>query len=129
MSTQITLTLPDEVYQRARQLAQLTGQDIGDVLLDSIDLTLPSILEPLESERPITTLTDDEILALTELQLPSSTDERLSDLLYLQQAGTMTDSERSELNALMLVYKRGLLRKAQALAEAVRRGLREPLSG
>jgi hypothetical protein len=107
----------------------LTGQDIGDVLLDSIDLTLPSILEPLESERPITTLTDDEILALTELQLPSSTDERLSDLLYLQQAGTMTDSERSELNALMLVYKRGLLRKAQALAEAVRRGLREPLSG
>jgi hypothetical protein len=35
--------------------------------------------------------------------------------------------ERSEMLALMQVYAEGLLRKAQALREAVRRGLREPL--
>jgi hypothetical protein len=54
-------------------------------------------------------------------------DRRLSTLLHRQQAGKLSDMERSEMLALMQVYLDGLLRKAQALREAVRRGLREPL--
>jgi hypothetical protein len=38
----------------------------------------------------------------------------------------LSDTERGELLTLMQVYQEGLLRKAQALHEAVRRGLREP---
>jgi hypothetical protein len=48
-------------------------------------------------------------------------------LLDHQQAGTLTSSEQAELVALMQVYQQGLVRKAQGLREAVRRGLREPL--
>jgi hypothetical protein len=44
-----------------------------------------------------------------------------------QQAGKLTNDERPELLALMQVYQEGLLRKAQALNEAVQRGLRKPL--
>ena len=44
-----------------------------------------------------------------------------------QQEGQLSDTERSELISLMQLYQDGLLRKAQALREAVRRGLREPL--
>jgi len=51
-------------------------------------------------------------------------DARLSMLLDHQQAGTLTSEERAELAALMQLYQVGLLRKAQALREAVRRGLR-----
>ena len=40
----------------------------------------------------------------------------------------MTEVERNELAALMQVYHECLVRKAQALREAVRRGLREPLA-
>jgi hypothetical protein len=54
-------------------------------------------------------------------------DRRLSTLLHRQQTGELSDMERSEMLALMQVYLDGLLRKAQALREAVRRGLREPL--
>ncbi len=32
MSTQVTLTLPDEVYRRAERLAQLSSRDVADVL-------------------------------------------------------------------------------------------------
>jgi hypothetical protein len=52
----------------------------------------------------------------------------LSDLLGRQQAGLLTDAERAELSKLMQVYQTKLLQKVQALHEAVRRGLREPLS-
>ena len=54
-------------------------------------------------------------------------DHRLSELLDEQQAGSLTSDERSELLAFMQIYQEGLLRKAQALHEAVRRGLRKPL--
>jgi hypothetical protein len=67
------------------------------------------------------------VLAAADVQIPPAEDERLSDLLTRQQAGTLTDTERPELAALMELYQRLLLRKAQALREAVRRGLRAPL--
>jgi len=53
---------------------------------------------------------------------------RLGRLLNRQQAGKLTEEERYELTALMQVYHECLVRKAQALGEAVRRGLREPLT-
>lgn len=70
---------------------------------------------------------DDEIVALTELRMEREADLRLSTLLDRQQAGDLTDLERAELAALMRAYEMGLLRQSQALAEAVRRGLRPPL--
>ncbi|MEH1797108.1 hypothetical protein [Nostoc sp.] len=65
---------------------------------------------------------------LTELQMESEQDARLSELLDRQQAATLTEEERSELQTLIQVYQEELLRKATALSEAVKRGLIEPLS-
>jgi hypothetical protein len=53
--------------------------------------------------------------------------KRLGKLLDRQQAGRLREVERRELSALMQVYHENLVRKAQALQEAVRRGLRAPL--
>ncbi|WP_225894433.1 hypothetical protein [Atlanticothrix silvestris] len=50
-------------------------------------------------------------------------DSRLSELLDRQQAGTLTNDDRPELQVLMQIYQEGLLRKATALREAVKRGL------
>lgn len=81
----------------------------------------------MRPRRPVESLSDAEVLDLTELQLPPEQDRRLSVLLDRQQAGIQTETERPELGALMQAYQEGLLRKAQAIEEAVRRGLREPL--
>jgi hypothetical protein len=66
-------------------------------------------------------------MAAVNLQMPPDDDRRLSDLLARQQEGVIDDTEKPELWSLMQAYQTGLLEKARALREAVRRGLREPL--
>ena len=53
---------------------------------------------------------DREVVELTELQPPPAQDKRLSKLLDRQQAKSITDAERVELQALMQLYQDGLLR-------------------
>ena len=127
MSTRVVINLPDEIYHRAERLAQLTSRDVADVLADTVALALPPLSSQSETVRPVAELTDEEVLALTELQMDPKQDRRLSLLLERQQAEELSDTERSELLALLQLYQEGLLCKAQALHEAVRRGLREPL--
>ena len=132
MTTQITLTLPDEVYKKAEHFAQLTSRDVADVLTQAIALSLSPINSqsaPTDSREipSVASVSDEEVIALTELQMEPDQDQRLSELLYNQQAGTLTDAEHPQLWALMQVYQEKLLLKAQALREAVQRGLREPL--
>ena len=121
------VTLPDEVYRRAARLAQLASRDVADLLAEAITLSLPPLTLPPASVRTVSELSDEEVLALTALQMAPERDRRLSTLLHKQQAGELSDPERSELLALMQLYQEGLLRKAQALHEAVRRGLCAPL--
>jgi predicted transcriptional regulator len=127
MTTQITITLPDEVYQRAERFARLANRDIASVLADTIQLSMPLIGAGSLDLMPVSELTDEQVLALTALQMEPSQDARLSELLDRQQAGLLTDGERIELQVLMQIYQEGLLRKATALSESVKRGLIEPL--
>jgi hypothetical protein len=97
---------------------------------------LPGIVEipseDIEAEiidiEPISTLSNERVLALTELEMAADQDARLSELLDRQQAGILAENEFPELQILMQTYQEGLLRKAIALSEAVKRGLIEPLS-
>ncbi|MBI3951497.1 MAG: hypothetical protein HY314_13685 [Acidobacteria bacterium] len=127
MSTRVTVTLSDESYRRAERLARLTGREVADVLADTIDLSLTPLSPPSEEIKPVSELSDQEVLALADLQMDPVQDRRLSTLLDRQQAALLTEAERPELLALMQIYQESLLRKAQALHEAVRRRLREPL--
>jgi hypothetical protein len=128
MSAQITFARSDPVYDRARRLSQVTGRSLQDILADTLDLSLPSLSSPAQIIAPASMLSDQDVLKLADMQLTVSQDQRLSELLGRQQAGLLTDAERAELSGLMQVYQTKLLQKAQALHEAVRRGLREPLS-
>ena len=128
MTTHVLLELSDETYLRAANLANLTQQDIQELLADTISNSLPSWQTPTQAPITFDSLSDDEVLVLTQLELEPSTDARLSLLLDKQQSAEITDQERKELSRLMQQYQEGLLRKAQALSEAVKRGLRKPLA-
>ncbi|HBE50746.1 MAG TPA: hypothetical protein DDW76_18720 [Cyanobacteria bacterium UBA11369] len=128
MSTQITITLPDEVYHRVERLAQLTSRNIADVVTDAIQLSIPAVSLQNELIQSVSALSDEQVMALTQLQMEPEQDQRLSDLLDRQQEGIITETEQIELSNLMQIYQEGLLRKATALKEAVQRGLREPLN-
>lgn len=127
MGTQILITLPDEVYQRAQQVAQHTNQDIAIMLADTIQRAIPTTKIDYFGTEPISTLSDFQVLALTELQMEPTQDQKLSELLDRQQAGNLTEGQLIELQHLMEIYQKGLIRKASALSEAVQRGIMEPL--
>ena len=127
MSNQVMLNLSDTTYQQAQYLATLTRRDVNDVLIDTIELSLPSLYSMDGNVTPVSMLTDDAVLTLAELQLDENDDAQLSQLLDKQQAGKLMYTEQLELERLMQLYQEGLLRKAEALAEAVQRGVHEPL--
>ena len=79
------------------------------------------------SDPDVETLPDAEVLELSRSQLSAADQEVLSDLLGRQSE--LTDGEQSRLDELMTHYRRGLARKAQALNEAVSRGLMPRLNG
>lgn len=127
MATRVVVTLQDDVYRRVERLARLTSRDVADLLADTITLVLPPLDVSAELGPAITSLSDEEVVQLTDLQMRPEQDRRLSALLQKQQAQALSAPEQAELVALMQVYQEGVLRKAQALHEAVRRGLRAPL--
>ena len=127
MSTQITITLPDEVFQRVELFARLANRDVSSVLVDTLQFSIPPFSNDIATLEPISTLSDRQVMALTELQMLPEQDAYLSELLDKQQAGSLNESEPLELQALMQIYQERLLRKATALNEAVKRGLIKPL--
>jgi hypothetical protein len=72
-------------------------------------------------------LPDDQVLALRDLQMNAEQQVAMSDLLTRQREGALTSTERAQLDALMSAYRRGMVRKAQALKVAVDRGLQPAL--
>jgi len=125
--SEITLHLPDDVMRSAEQWANRAGRPVADLLAEAIKHSLPALDTPWDKEPPLAQWSDSEVLAAADSMMASEDDERLSELLDRQQAATLTMPEQAELAALMHLCQAGLLRKARALAEAVRRGLREPL--
>ena len=81
----------------------------------------------MNTERPVDMLLNEEVLALTKLQLPAEQQEMLSSLLARNQDDVLTAEERQQLDSLIRLYEGGLLHKAQALRVAVQRGLCGPL--
>lgn len=123
MTAKITINLSDEVYRQAELLAQQCHRSVSEILVETLENFL------LPTAKPVSALSDSEVIALTQLRLQPFQEQRLSELLEQQQSGTITDLEREELQALIHIYEDRLLQQAQALNESVRRGLLEPLQG
>lgn len=127
MTEQITLTLPSAVLEAAETLARRAGRPVDELLAETIELSLQPLGNVPSDDPPPDRWSDEETLKNSGLQMPLAEDDRLSDLLDRQQAGSLATWERSELTALMSLYQSLLLRKAQGLREAVRRGLQPPV--
>lgn len=120
MSYTVMLELPDNIAQNARQVAMQTERSITDVLLAWLDQAVAEI--------PVEELSDEQVLALNTMELETSVQAELSDLLALNREGTLPDRQRRRLDELMQIYRHNLVRKAAALKVAVDRGLRPPLN-
>lgn len=122
MSAQVTVTLPNDLLDRAQVWADQTGRPLAEFLAETIEVSLvPFGQVPI----PVGEWTDDDVLAASDFQLPREDDRRLSQLLAHQCEEALSTAEALELRRLMTIYQQRLLRKSVALREAVRRGLRQ----
>lgn len=120
MGQTVTLRVSRRVAHSAAHLAAQTDRRIEDVLTEWLDR---AVVEP-----PVESLSDDKVLALCDLQMDPAEQMELGRLLSENREGTLDSWGRTRLDELMQVYRRGLVRKAQAIKVAVQRGLRHPLS-
>ncbi|MGB8698431.1 MAG: hypothetical protein WCD18_03355 [Thermosynechococcaceae cyanobacterium] len=126
--TEVTLNLPESLIAHAQKLGLATQRNLDTVLTDTLAmlwLTLEEI--PGTSESPVSELSDNALLELADAKMNEAQNQRLGDLQAKGKTAGLTDAERYELLALLQIYQLGQLRKSEALAEAIRRKLREPL--
>jgi hypothetical protein len=127
MTIPITINIPEDLYQRAKRFAHLANRDLESVITDTLLSSLPPMEAHIDALQPIETCSDEEILVLAHSQMAPDQDVQMSELLAKQRENELTELERNNLAALMRTYQEGWLRKTAALAEAVNRGLMEPL--
>ncbi len=66
-------------------------------------------------------------MALADSKMDAVQNQRLGQLQARGKNAELTEAEQDELMAFLQIYQLGQLRKSEGLAEAVRRGLRDPL--
>jgi hypothetical protein len=120
MAEKVTVELPDELVQQVRSVARRTQRSFDEVLVEWIRLA--------GSEPLLELLSDEELLAVCDVQPDASAQEDLSELLERNQEGALDEGERRRLDELMRTYRAGLVRQAHALKVAVKRGLRPRLT-
>ena len=129
MSVQVTLSLPNNLFEHARDLGNATKRDTAEVMADALEMMWPTLPDSPTANLPaLTTISDEDILALADMKMDETQNNRLSELQTKGKQSSLTEVERFELLSLLQIYQLGQLRKSEALAEAVRRGLRDPLA-
>jgi len=126
MTDQIFLILPDDISDRARQIAETTAQPIEQVLLEhlkTLSPPLPPLPPDLQQELDaLHRLSDDTLWTIARDQMPDDVQARAHELMDKNTRGTITDDERAELEALVERGDRLIVRKAEAAAILRARG-------
>lgn len=130
MTVEVTLSLSEALIEDAKKLGSATQRDLEAVLQDTLEI-LSLTWESVPNSNlypPVSSLTDEDVIALANLKLSESQNQRLGELQAKGKSTGIGEIERYELLALLQIYQIGQLRKSEALLEAVKRGLYPPLS-
>lgn len=127
MNREITLQLPEEIFDEAENLARASGFSIEELMAK----LFKSIMTPGQSvqqnrsliQRLFALLPDDEILALANWKMDSEKLDLFNQLLAVQKEQKLSAEDEADLEALGLLYDKINLVKSYALVEAVRRKL------
>ncbi|MBD1214873.1 MAG: hypothetical protein H9534_19565 [Dolichospermum circinale Clear-D4] len=130
MTIPITINLPESLAASVERLGEATAREISDVLLDTLEIVLPTLdnLSEMSINSSIPDISDEEVLELANLKMDVVQNQRLGELQAKGKNTDLTAGERYELLILMSLYQMGQLRKSEGLAEAVKRGIKTPLS-
>lgn len=103
MTRQVTLDLPDELYEQARSWAALSQKELTGALTDVLWLALTPLPQYSVEQSAVASLNDADLLALSTAQMEASQGERLDKLLKQQSEGTLSRNGQRTLTGLRQV--------------------------
>jgi hypothetical protein len=123
----ITLTLPEALYRRARETAESLSLPLDDVLKQSIALSLPELENDLAKDlrsglSALLLFSDEELWNTARSKMDEGEQSELESLAELKKQRQLSDSEQSNLNHLIHQAECVMLRKAEAFRLLARRG-------
>lgn len=122
------LTIPEEVYARARQIAEETSQRVDEVMIEylrTLSTRLPTLPPEEEAELDaLKNLSDDALWTIAREQMSDDLQVRMQDLMDKNSIGTITSDEYTELEGLVERGQRLMVRKSEAAALLTQRGYR-----
>lgn len=122
------LTIPDDVYRRARRIAEQLRQPVDTVMIDhlrTLTQALPTLAPQEESELlALQHLSDDALWTIARERMALDQEEHLQLLMERNTFDLLSDGEMGELEQLIERGQRLLLRKSQAAALLSQRGYR-----
>jgi hypothetical protein len=126
MTDILVLPIPQEIAERAREIAASTEQPVEQVLLEHLKtLAVPLPILPPEEQAELDALqhlSDDALWTMAREQMPSDVEVRAHTLMDKNSRGKITDDEHAELEKLVERADRLMLRKAEAAAILKARG-------
>lgn len=126
MTEQITLTLPEDISARVRQIAETTSQPVEQIVLDhlkSLSIQLPPLRPDDQAELDaLHHLSDDALWTIAREQVSEDAQARAHTLMDKNSCGSITDAEAAELEKLVQRADRVMLRKAEAATLLKERG-------
>lgn len=127
------VSIPERLYEQARQLALQTHQTVDDLIRDRLAgaFNQPLIDIPTEERlelRALAYLSDDALWTVGREQMQPAKQDRLSHLMEKNSQGTITSEAYETLATLVEDGQRLTLRKAQAMSLLMDRGHQARLS-
>jgi hypothetical protein len=120
MTDILVLPIPQEIAERAREIAASTEQPVEQVLLEHLKtLAVPLPILPPEEQAELDALqhlSDDALWTMAREQMPSDVEARAHTLMDKNSRATIADAEHAELEKLVERADRLMLRKAEAAA-------------
>lgn len=116
----VTLTIPQYLYDRARRLAEKKSLPVEEMLVEQLERTLIDLptLPPDEQAEldALTHLSNDALWTIAREQMDMERQERMKILMEHNNMGTISSDEHTELAKLVDQGQRLMLRKGKALA-------------
>ena len=118
---ELTINLPESVFEQLRTTAELTEQPLGELVLQSIAGNLPPTIDSAPPEIRATLLEMqsfgiEKLRSIAREQIPLNLQEQHLALLEKNQSGELTEAEKTTLTELTHAADQRMLRKAHACA-------------
>lgn len=111
----VTITIPQYLYDRARLLAEQQALPVEQILVHQLETTLvelPALSADEQAElEALTHLSDEALWTIAREQMQSETQQQMQLLMERNNLGIISTHERDELNRLVDLGQRLILRK------------------